>query len=56
MRPGGSCIPKRFSKANNKSMKFYYHKTPSKLIMYLDGNNTYRSAMIKYLPIVNLND
>ena len=39
MRGGISYIAKRFSKANNKYMKSYDNKKPSKYIMYLDANN-----------------
>ena len=36
-----SCIAKRYSEANNKYMKNYDPKKPSKYILYLDMNNLY---------------
>ena len=43
---GGICyIAKRCSKANNKYMKDYDPKKPSKFITYLDMNNLYDWAM-----------
>ena len=36
--------------ANNKYMKTYIQKAPSKYIMYLDSNNLYGWAMSQYLP------
>ena len=41
MRGGISYIANRYSKANNKYMKEYDEKAPSKYIMYLDANNLY---------------
>ena len=38
---GVSYIANRHGKANNKYMKKYNEKTPSKYIMYLDANNLY---------------
>ena len=47
------CIPyiaKRFSKANNKYMKYYDSSEESKYITYLDTNNLYSWEMSQYLP------
>ena len=48
-----SYITNRHGKANNKYMKEYDEKAPSKYIMYLDANNLYGWAMSQYLPIGN---
>ena len=49
--PGGtSYIANRYGEANNKYMKTYDEKAPSKYIMYLDANNLYGWAMSQYLP------
>ena len=53
MRGGVSYIANRFSKANNKYMKEYDEKAPSKYIMYLDAYNLYGWAMSQYLPTGN---
>ena len=50
MRDGISYIANRYGKANNKYMKSYDEKSPSKYIMYLDANNLYGWAMSQYLP------
>ena len=50
MRGGISYIANRYGKANNKYMKTYNEKAPSKYIMYLDANNLYGWAMSQYLP------
>ena len=49
MRGGISYIANRYSKANNKCMKNYDEKAPSKYIMYLDANSLYGWAMSQYL-------
>ena len=41
LREGISYIAKRYAKANNKYMKDYDPKKPSKFITYLDRNNLY---------------
>ena len=48
-----SYIANRYGKANNKYMKEYNEKAPSKYIMYLDTNNLYGWAMSQYLPTSN---
>ena len=49
LRGGISYIANRYGKANNKYMKEYNEKAPSKYIMYLDANNLYGWAMSQYL-------
>ena len=50
---GVSYIANRYGIANNKYMKEYNEKAPSKYIMYLDANNLYGWAMSQYLPTGN---
>ena len=50
MHGGVSYIANRYGKANNKYMKKYNKRAPSKYIMYLDANNLYAWAMSQYLP------
>ena len=53
MRGGISYISHRHGLANNKYMKGYDEKAPSKYLMYLDANNLYSWAMSQYLPTGN---
>ena len=53
MRGGVSYITNRYGNANNKYMKEYDEKTPSKYIMYLDANSLFGWAMSQYLPTGN---
>ena len=50
LRGGISYIAKRYAKANNKYMKNYDPKKPTKYIIYLDINNLYGWTMNDYLP------
>ena len=50
MHGGVSYIANRYGKANNKYMKTYDEKAPSKYIMYLDANNLYGWSMSQFLP------
>ena len=49
LRGGISYIAKRYTKANNKYMKIFDSKKPSKYILYLDMSNLYGWAMSGYL-------
>ena len=51
IRGGISYISNRYRKANNKYLKSYDTKQESKLIIYLDVNNSHGYAMPKFLPI-----
>ena len=53
MRGGVSYIVNRYGNGNNKYMKEYDEKAPSKYIMYRDANNLYGFAMSQYLPTGN---
>ena len=53
MHGGVSYIANRYGNGNNKYMKEYDEKAPSKYIMYLDANNLYGWAMSQYLPTGN---
>ena len=53
MRGGVSYIANRYENANNKYMKEYDEKAPSKYVMYLDANNLYGWAMYQHLPTGN---
>ena len=55
MGGGISYIANRYGTANNKYIKTYNEKAPSKYIMYLDSNNVYVWAMSQYLQLVILN-
>ena len=52
LRRGISYIAKRYTKANNKYMKNYHPKKPLKYITYLDMNNLYGWAMVRYLSFL----
>ena len=49
-RGGISYSSNRYSKANNKYLKFHDLKQESKHTIYLDANNLYDYAMSKFLP------
>ena len=50
LRGGISMISNRYSEANNPYLSTYDQTSPSKYIMYLDGNNLYGWAMSQSLP------
>ena len=50
LREGISYTAKRYAEANNKQMKNYDPKRPSKFITYLDMNNLYGWAMSSFFP------
>ena len=50
LRGAVAYIANRYRKANNKYMKEYDEKAPSKYIMYLDANNLYGYSMSQSLP------
>ena len=53
MRGGVSYIANRYGNVNNKYMKEYDEKAPSKYIMYLDCNNLYAASMSEPLSTGN---
>ena len=50
MRGATSYIAERFTKVNNKYLKFHDNNKPSKFNMYFDENKLYGWAMSHYLP------
>ena len=50
LKGGPSSISKRYAETNNKYMKDYDPKKPSKFISYLDMNNFHGWTMSEYLP------
>ena len=45
-----SYVSKRYSKSNNRYLKFYDPKQESKHMIYLDANNLYGYTMSKFFP------
>ena len=54
LRGGISYIAKRYAEANNKQMKNYDAKRPSKFITYLDMNNLYGWARVVIFLMIDL--
>ena len=54
LRGGISYIAKRYAKANNKYMKNYDPKKPSKFITYLDMNNLYGQGLSGFECLKNV--
>ena len=51
MRGGVSYIVNRYGKANNKYMKNYSERAPSKYIMYLDANKIHETVRLGYISV-----
>ena len=49
-RGGMSYISNRYSKVNNKYLKYYHPKQESKHITYLNANNLYGYTMHRFHP------
>ena len=55
MHGGVSYIVNRYGNANNRYMKEYDEKAPSKYIMYLDANNLYGWARVSISQLATSN-